>query len=65
MFDKNWSERKSTKRSQKMGAFLEKPNTEKHNENGEGNGLRFGVSSMQGEYREFPKNLLDDNNLVI
>lgn len=32
-----------------MGAFLEKPNTEKHNENGEGNGLRFGVSSMQGE----------------
>jgi protein phosphatase 1B len=31
-----------------MGAFLEKPNTDKHNENGEGNGLRFGVSSMQG-----------------
>lgn len=33
-----------------MGAFLEKPNTNKHNENGEGNGLRFGVSSMQGKY---------------
>jgi hypothetical protein len=32
-----------------MGAFLEKPNTDKHNETGEGNGLRFGVSSMQGE----------------
>ena len=32
-----------------MGAFLEKPNTNKHNENGEGNGLRFGVSSMQGK----------------
>jgi hypothetical protein len=32
-----------------MGAFLEKPNTIKHNENGEGNGLRFGVSSMQGK----------------
>lgn len=31
-----------------MGAFLEKPNTEKYNENGEGNGLRYGVSSMQG-----------------
>lgn len=31
-----------------MGAFLEKPKTEKHNETGEGNGLRFGVSSMQG-----------------
>jgi protein phosphatase 1B len=32
-----------------MGAFLEKPNTNKHNETGEGNGLRYGVSSMQGE----------------
>lgn len=31
-----------------MGAFLEKPKTEKHTETGEGNGLRFGVSSMQG-----------------
>lgn len=31
-----------------MGAFLEKPKTDKFNENGEGNGLRFGVSSMQG-----------------
>jgi len=31
-----------------MGAFLEKPKTEKHNENGMGNGLRFGLSSMQG-----------------
>lgn len=32
-----------------MGAFLEKPNTDKHTETGEGNELRFGVSSMQGE----------------
>ncbi|ETN60387.1 protein phosphatase 2c [Anopheles darlingi] len=31
-----------------MGAFLEKPITVKHNERGEGNGLRFGVGSMQG-----------------
>ena len=31
-----------------MGAFLEKPNTEKSNEKGEGNGLLWGVSSMQG-----------------
>lgn len=31
-----------------MGAFLDKPKTEKHNENGGGNGLRFGLSSMQG-----------------
>ncbi|KFB46397.1 AGAP008149-PA-like protein [Anopheles sinensis] len=31
-----------------MGAFLEKPMTAKHNEHGEGNGLRFGVGSMQG-----------------
>ncbi|XP_014668902.1 PREDICTED: protein phosphatase 1B-like isoform X2 [Priapulus caudatus] len=31
-----------------MGAFLEKPKTDKHNEHGSGNGLRFGVSSMQG-----------------
>lgn len=31
-----------------MGAFLDKPKTEKHNSHGEGNGLRYGVSSMQG-----------------
>ena len=31
-----------------MGAFLDKPKTEKHNESGSGNGLRFGLSSMQG-----------------
>lgn len=31
-----------------MGAFLDKPKTEKHNESGEGNGLRYGLSSMQG-----------------
>ena len=31
-----------------MGAFLDKPKTEKHNENGMGNGLRYGLSSMQG-----------------
>lgn len=31
-----------------MGAFLDRPKTEKHNESGEGNGLRYGVSSMQG-----------------
>jgi len=31
-----------------MGAFLDKPKTEKHNENGAGNGLTYGLSSMQG-----------------
>ncbi|CAH1791067.1 unnamed protein product [Owenia fusiformis] len=31
-----------------MGAFLDKPKTEKHNETGGGNGLRFGLASMQG-----------------
>ncbi|KAK9496960.1 hypothetical protein O3M35_004411 [Rhynocoris fuscipes] len=31
-----------------MGTFLDKPKTEKHNEHGAGNGLRYGVSSMQG-----------------
>ncbi|KAJ8896007.1 hypothetical protein PR048_001348 [Dryococelus australis] len=32
----------------KMGAFLDKPKTEKHNEHGCGNGLHYGVASMQG-----------------
>lgn len=31
-----------------MGAFLDKPKTEKETSRGEGNGLRFGVASMQG-----------------
>ncbi|XP_068183559.1 protein phosphatase 1B isoform X2 [Antennarius striatus] len=31
-----------------MGAFLDKPKTEKHNSHGEGNQLRYGLSSMQG-----------------
>ncbi|XP_049828194.1 protein phosphatase 1B-like isoform X1 [Schistocerca gregaria] len=31
-----------------MGSFLDKPKTEKHNEHGCGNGLRYGVASMQG-----------------
>lgn len=31
-----------------MGAFLDKPKTDKHTETGFGNGLRFGLSSMQG-----------------
>uniref|UniRef100_A0A8C6SX09 protein-serine/threonine phosphatase n=1 Tax=Neogobius melanostomus TaxID=47308 RepID=A0A8C6SX09_9GOBI len=31
-----------------MGAFLDKPKTHKHNNHGEGNGLRYGLSSMQG-----------------
>jgi serine/threonine protein phosphatase PrpC len=31
-----------------MGAFLDKPKTEKTIASGEGNGLRFGVASMQG-----------------
>ncbi|KAF6216960.1 hypothetical protein GE061_001311 [Apolygus lucorum] len=31
-----------------MGNFLDKPNTEKHNEHGCGNGLHYGVASMQG-----------------
>lgn len=31
-----------------MGAFLDKPKTEKYNSHGEGNGLHYGLSSMQG-----------------
>ena len=31
-----------------MGAFLDKPKTDKHNESGQGNALRYGLSSMQG-----------------
>ncbi|KAK3737911.1 hypothetical protein RRG08_028536 [Elysia crispata] len=31
-----------------MGAFLDKPKTEKHNEGGVGNRLRYGLCSMQG-----------------
>ncbi|CAH8615840.1 unnamed protein product [Dicrocoelium dendriticum] len=31
-----------------MGALLSTPKTEKYNETGHGNGLRYGVSSMQG-----------------
>uniref|UniRef100_A0A4W3GU49 Protein phosphatase 1B n=1 Tax=Callorhinchus milii TaxID=7868 RepID=A0A4W3GU49_CALMI len=31
-----------------MGAFLDKPKMEKHNAHGEGNGLRYALSSMQG-----------------
>ncbi|CAG0918907.1 unnamed protein product [Notodromas monacha] len=31
-----------------MGSFLDKPKTEKHSEAGDGNGMRFGLSSMQG-----------------
>lgn len=31
-----------------MGSFLDKPKTEKYLEHGDGNGLRYGVASMQG-----------------
>lgn len=31
-----------------MGAFLDTPKTDKYNEHGEGNGLHYGVASMQG-----------------
>ena len=31
-----------------MGAFLDKPKTEKYNESQAGAGLRYGLSSMQG-----------------
>ncbi|XP_034040711.1 protein phosphatase 1B isoform X2 [Thalassophryne amazonica] len=31
-----------------MGAFLDKPKTEKYNSHGEGSGIRYGLSSMQG-----------------
>lgn len=31
-----------------MGAFLEKPKTEKSSETGSGNGIRYGLASMQG-----------------
>lgn len=33
---------------ERMGAFLDKPKTEKHNEGGVGNRLRYGLCSMQG-----------------
>ncbi len=32
----------------RMGAFLDKPKTEKYNESKTGAGLRYGLSSMQG-----------------
>ncbi|PNJ70622.1 PPM1A isoform 3 [Pongo abelii] len=35
-----------------MGAFLDKPKMEKHNAQGQGNGLRYGLSSMQGKSRQ-------------
>jgi protein phosphatase 1B len=31
-----------------MGAFLDRPKTEKHASSGSGNGIRYGLSSMQG-----------------
>lgn len=31
-----------------MGAFLQKPKIDKHNEAGHGNGLQYGLASMQG-----------------
>lgn len=31
-----------------MGAFLAKPKTEKNTDAGEGNGLKYGLCSMQG-----------------
>ena len=31
-----------------MGQFLEKPKTEKHNNNGKNDDLRYGLGSMQG-----------------
>ncbi|CAG9838266.1 unnamed protein product [Diabrotica balteata] len=31
-----------------MGGFLDKPMTDKYQEDGEGNGIRYGVASMQG-----------------
>ncbi len=31
-----------------MGGFLDKPKTEKSREHGQGNGLEYGVVSMQG-----------------
>jgi len=34
--------------SRKMGGFLDKPKTEKSHESGQGNGLKYGVVSMQG-----------------
>jgi hypothetical protein len=34
--------------SAEMGAFLDKPKTEKYNESRVGGGLRYGLSSMQG-----------------
>lgn len=34
--------------SKRMGGFLDKPKTEKSSEAGQGNGLKYGVVSMQG-----------------
>ena len=34
--------------SRRMGGFLDKPKTEKSYESGQGNGLKYGVVSMQG-----------------
>lgn len=31
-----------------MGNYLSNPDTRKHSDNGEGNGMRFGASCMQG-----------------
>lgn len=31
-----------------MGALLDKPKTEKYNEHGDWNGLRYGLAAMQG-----------------
>lgn len=31
-----------------MGAFLDKPNTEKKCADGQGNGLKYGLAAMQG-----------------
>ena len=33
----------------RMGGFLDKPKTEKSQEHGQGNGLKYGVVSMQGD----------------
>ena len=46
-----------------MGAFLDKPKTEKKNHSGESNGLKFASSSMQGWRMEMEDSDVCDTNL--